>query len=128
MHQLAPPAAARALEEEAGLPVARVAVLADLLEVALEVRDRQRFHLLDHRRGDASARGEHARRVVRREDAGQVVERGTHSELLALNGRYKQLYDKQYKFEMDRFINPGEDFTPEPDKPAAPVPRVGTAI
>jgi hypothetical protein len=29
---------------------------------------------------------------------------------------------------MDRFINPGEDFTPEPDKPAAAVPRVGTAI
>ena len=24
-----------------------------------------------------------------------------------------QLYDKQYRFEADRFINPGEDFTPE---------------
>jgi subfamily B ATP-binding cassette protein MsbA len=24
------------------------------------------------------------------------------------------LYDKQYRFERDRFINPGEDFTPEP--------------
>jgi subfamily B ATP-binding cassette protein MsbA len=61
-------------------------------------------------------------------EAGQIVERGNHSELLALNGRYRQLYDKQYKFEMDRFINPGEDFTPEPEKPAAPPPRVGTAI
>ena len=59
---------------------------------------------------------------------GQIVERGTHTELLGLNGRYRQLYDKQYKFEMDRFINPGEDFTPEPEKPAAQVPRVGTAI
>ena len=29
-------------------------------------------------------------------------------------GRYRQLYDKQYKLEIDRFINPGEDFTPEP--------------
>jgi subfamily B ATP-binding cassette protein MsbA len=60
-------------------------------------------------------------------EAGDIVERGTHTELLALNGRYRQLYDKQYKFETDRFINPGEDFTPEPEKPAPP-PRVGTAI
>src|SRR5688500_10376246 len=60
-------------------------------------------------------------------EAGEIVERGTHAELLAVNGRYRQLYDKQYKFESDRFINPGEDFTPEPDKPA-PVPRVGTAL
>ena len=54
-------------------------------------------------------------------EAGQIVERGTHAELLALNGRYRQLYDKQYKFETDRFINPGEDFTPEPPKPAVAV-------
>ncbi len=46
---------------------------------------------------------------------GVVVERGTHAELLAANGRYRQLYDKQYRFEKDRFINPGEDFTPEPE-------------
>ena len=61
-------------------------------------------------------------------EAGEIVERGTHAQLLALNGRYRQLYDKQYKFETDRFINPGEDFTPEPEKPKAPMPRVGTAI
>ena len=61
-------------------------------------------------------------------EAGQIVERGTHAELLALNGRYKQLYDKQYKFEMDRFINPGEDFTPEPEKPALVVPRTSNAL
>ncbi len=47
---------------------------------------------------------------------GEIVEHGSHQELIALNGRYKQLYDKQYKFETDRFINPGEDFTPEPEK------------
>jgi ABC-type multidrug transport system fused ATPase/permease subunit len=44
---------------------------------------------------------------------GQIVERGTHAELIALGGRYRTLYDKQYNFESDRFINPGEDFTPE---------------
>ena len=50
---------------------------------------------------------------------GEIVERGTHDELLARAGRYRQLYDKQYSFEKDRFINPGEDFTPEPEKVAA---------
>jgi subfamily B ATP-binding cassette protein MsbA len=60
-------------------------------------------------------------------EGGSIVERGSHTELLAANGRYRQLYDKQYKFEADRFINPGEDFTPEPERPAPP-PRVGSAI
>ena len=53
-------------------------------------------------------------------EAGQIIERGTHEELLAMNGRYRQLYDKQYRFERDRFINPGEDFTPEPPKATMP--------
>ena len=48
-------------------------------------------------------------------EGGEVVERGDHDELIALDGRYKQLYDKQYGLERDRFINPGEDFTPEPE-------------
>ena len=61
-------------------------------------------------------------------EAGEIVERGTHAELLALDGRYRQLYDKQYRFEADRFINPGEDFTPEPEKPVVPTSRVQTAI
>lgn len=46
-------------------------------------------------------------------EEGQIVERGTHEELLAVGGRYRQLYDKQYRFERNQFINPGEDFTPE---------------
>ena len=60
---------------------------------------------------------------------GEIVERGTHDTLLARGGRYRQLYDKQYNFERDQFINPGEDFTPEPEVavPAGP-PRTGNAL
>ncbi len=61
-------------------------------------------------------------------EGGQIVERGTHEQLLEANGRYRQLYDKQYHFERDRFINPGEDFTPEPEQvtvpPVAPPTRL----
>jgi subfamily B ATP-binding cassette protein MsbA len=53
-------------------------------------------------------------------EGGEIVERGNHAELLARNGRYKQLYDKQYKIETNRFINPGEDFTEEPPKVVVP--------
>lgn len=50
-------------------------------------------------------------------EAGEIVERGTHAELLQTDGRYKQLYDKQYNFERNQFINPGEDFTAPEAKP-----------
>jgi len=46
-------------------------------------------------------------------EEGRIVERGTQDELLAVHGRYRQLYDKQYGLEVDRFVNPGEDFTPD---------------
>jgi subfamily B ATP-binding cassette protein MsbA len=46
---------------------------------------------------------------------GEIVERGSHAELIALGGRYRELYDRQYSFEEDQFINPGEDFFPEPE-------------
>jgi subfamily B ATP-binding cassette protein MsbA len=57
-------------------------------------------------------------------EGGEIVERGTHHELLAAGGRYRQLYDKQYRFERDRFINPGEDFTPEPEQVPVTAPAV----
>jgi len=57
---------------------------------------------------------------------GQIVERGTHTELLAADGRYRVLYDTQYRFEQDRFINPGEDFTPEPETVEVPKSRTGS--
>ena len=44
-------------------------------------------------------------------EAGEILERGSHDELIAKDGRYKQLYDKQYRFEQNLFVNPGEDFT-----------------
>ena len=60
-------------------------------------------------------------------EKGQIVERGTHEELLAADGRYRQLYDKQYRFERDRFINPGEDFTPDLPAPVAPASSGGSS-
>jgi subfamily B ATP-binding cassette protein MsbA len=43
--------------------------------------------------------------------AAQIVERGTHESLLAADGRYRQLHDKQYRLERNRFVNPGEELT-----------------
>jgi len=62
---------------------------------------------------------------------GEIVERGTHEELMTFGGRYRELHDRQYAFERNQFINPGEDFTPEPvharaisESEAATPPRV----
>ena len=51
--------------------------------------------------------------------------RAQATELMALRGRYKELHDRQYGIETDRFINPGEDFTPEPDAADAIAPSRG---
>ena len=42
-------------------------------------------------------------------EEGEIVERGSHDELIARGGRYKDLHDRQHAWEADRFINPGEE-------------------
>ena len=48
---------------------------------------------------------------------GIIVERGSHDQLIAANGRYRTLYDRQYNFEHERFVNRGEEF-PGVQRPA----------
>jgi subfamily B ATP-binding cassette protein MsbA len=45
---------------------------------------------------------------------GRIVERGTHSQLMALGGRYKELHDRQHRFEENLFVNPGEELNLHP--------------
>ncbi len=56
-------------------------------------------------------------------EGGEIVERGSHDKLMAFDGRYKELHDRQYQFETNQFINPGEDFTPEPEEATPASPR-----
>jgi subfamily B ATP-binding cassette protein MsbA len=39
------------------------------------------------------------------------LERGTHAELLAMDGRYARLYERQQRAAGNRFINPGEELS-----------------
>ena len=47
-------------------------------------------------------------------EGGEIIERGSHSELIAGRGRYFELYTRQADLEANRFINPGET---DPEKP-----------
>ena len=44
---------------------------------------------------------------------GEIVERGTHRQLIAHSGRYRELYERQHRIEDDVFVNPGEDPVPQ---------------
>jgi len=46
-------------------------------------------------------------------EQGRVVERGNHSELFALRGRYFDLYTRQHGLEANLFLAPGEGDTVE---------------
>jgi ABC-type multidrug transport system fused ATPase/permease subunit len=48
-------------------------------------------------------------------EQGQIVERGTHEELYALQGRYYDLYTRQQGLEHNLFLAPGEGDTAEGD-------------
>jgi subfamily B ATP-binding cassette protein MsbA len=43
-------------------------------------------------------------------EAGEIVERGDHATLIAAGGRYHDLYEQQYAWESNVFVNPGEDY------------------
>ncbi len=50
-------------------------------------------------------------------EAGKILERGTHSSLYALGGRYYDLYTRQHGLETNLFLAPGEgDVVPEEAK------------
>jgi len=50
-------------------------------------------------------------------EQGEIIERGSHRELMALGRRYKELHDTQHEIEKDLFINPGEDPSEVAEKP-----------
>jgi ABC-type multidrug transport system fused ATPase/permease subunit len=54
-------------------------------------------------------------------EGGRIIERGRHRDLLALGGRYADLYNRQYGVEANLFLNPGEssEAPEETPKPSA---------
>jgi len=42
-------------------------------------------------------------------EGGNIIEQGTHDQLIALGGRYRALYEKQYGVLVNRFVNAGEE-------------------
>ena len=51
-------------------------------------------------------------------EQGQIIERGTHAELLEHQGRYFDLYTRQAGLEGNRFVNPGErELEPSAESP-----------
>jgi subfamily B ATP-binding cassette protein MsbA len=63
-------------------------------------------------------------------ERGEVVERGTHAELLARGGRYHEMYTRQHGLEANLFLAPGEgDKPPAEGAPEAAVsPPAGAGL
>jgi len=59
-------------------------------------------------------------------EKGRIVERGTHAELYAKGGRYREMYDRQHGVEVNLFLAPGEGG--EADEPEAEGPAVAAAV
>src|SRR5262249_43124196 len=80
-------------------------------------------------RGGTTSVIAHRLSTIRRADQilvverGQIVERGTHEELYAREGRYFEMYTRQHGLESNLFLAPGEGDAsrPEPDKDEGPV-------
>jgi subfamily B ATP-binding cassette protein MsbA len=51
-------------------------------------------------------------------EQGRIMERGTHQQLFAAQGRYYDLYTRQHGVEDNLFLAPGEGDAREPDAPA----------
>jgi len=69
-----------------------------------KLREQRTTFVIAHRL--STIRSSHQILVV---EHGEIVERGTHEELFRARGRYRELYDRQYHFEHERFVNPGEE-------------------
>jgi ABC-type multidrug transport system fused ATPase/permease subunit len=53
-------------------------------------------------------------------EGGRIVERGTHAELYARRGRYREMYDRQHGLETNLFLAPGEGGRPAEETEPAP--------
>jgi ABC-type multidrug transport system fused ATPase/permease subunit len=107
------------------LSIAR-AILADprilILDEATSSLDSESEALIQHglnflMRGRTTFVIAHRLSTIRRADqilvieAGRILERGTHEYLYTLNGRYRDLYDRQHGLEANLFLAPGEGDT-----------------